>query len=208
MKTLIAVPTFDMLHTDFMRSFVDLKKPPETSYTIIKNTLIYSARNIVAANAIEAGFDRVFWMDSDMTFPPDALLKLSKDMDEGRQFVGGLYFTRRPPKIRPIIYSELSLDGNTATEMTDYPEGIVECAATGFGCCLVTVDLIKRVGDEFGSPFTPFSNMGEDIAFCWRAGQLGEKLYCDTTVKCGHIGSQEFNEAYFKAHRAGMLQEE
>ena len=105
-KTLIAVPCFDMVHTDFMESVINLEKPEGSYFTRVKNTMVYVARNIIAANAIENGFDRVFWLDSDMVFKPDTLMKLSADMDKGLDFVSGLYFTRRPP-IKPVVYSEL-----------------------------------------------------------------------------------------------------
>ena len=211
MKTLIAVPCFDTVHTDFAKSLIDLIKPPGTSYTFIKNTLIYDSRNTVAASAIEAGFDRIFWMDSDMTFPPDALVRLSQAMDEGRQMVSGLYFTRRFPNIRPVLFSKMTYtehDGVADSEAEfwyDYPDGITECEAVGFGCCLTSVDLIRRVAEKFGSPFTPFSIMGEDMAFCLRVRLLGEKIYCDTRIKCGHIGAVEINEDLFKAIRGNAV---
>lgn len=204
-KTLIAIPCFDTVHTDFAKSLIDLQKPPGTSYTFIKNTLIYDSRNTVAASAIEAGFDRVFWMDSDMVFPPDALIRLSQDMDDNNlEMVSGLYFTRRYPNIRPVLFSKMTYeehDGVADSEAQfwyDYPEGLVECAAVGFGCCLTSTLLLKAVAESYGSPFTPFSMMGEDMAFCLRVREMGEKIYCDTRIKCGHLGCVEIGEGMYK----------
>ena len=107
MKTLIAVPCFDMVHTDFMRCLIDLEKPEGTVYTVIKNTLIYNARNTIAANAVKMGFDRIMWFDSDVTFAPDTLIRLSETMDKtGGEIVSGLYFTRKMPT-RPVIFDNL-----------------------------------------------------------------------------------------------------
>ena len=200
-KTLIGIPCMSMVHTDFMDSFIKLQKPPGTSYTIIKNTLIHDSRAIIAQNAIEAGFDRVFWMDSDMIFPPDALVQLSADMDTGIEFVSGLYVSRRPPNIRPVTYKRMWYEvkeDNTyeagAVNYYDYPEGLSEVEATGFGCCLTSVDLLKRVGDKWGAMFQPIPCMGEDLSFCWRAKEMGVKMYLDSRVKCGHIGEYVFTE--------------
>lgn len=212
MKTLIAVPCFDMVHTDFMESLVNLKKPENTSWTVVKNTLIHDARNIIAVNAIEAGFDRVMWFDSDMTFKPDTLLQLSKVMDAtGVDVVSGLYFTRRPPKIKPVAFNKhwykQTEEGNVygAENFMDYPENsIVAVEAVGFGCCLTTVDIIKRVGDKFGAPFDFIPTMGEDMSFCWRAKRIGAKILLDTGTKCGHVGQYEYNENTFKAFRDGL----
>lgn len=203
MKTLIAVPCFDMVHTDFMQSLIALEKPADTSFTVVKNTLINVARNVIAKNAVKAGFDRVMWLDSDMKFSPDILMKLSADMDKGLDLVTGLYFTRKPP-LKPVIYSELSwekVDGNPdvrAGNFYDYPEGLTEIAGCGFGCCLTSVDLLNRVGERFGLPFDPLPGLGEDLAFCWRCIQIGATMYADTTVKCGHIGQMVFDELEFK----------
>ena len=210
-KTLIVIPCFDMIHTDFFDSFTKLIKPPDTSYTIIKNTMIYDARNVAAANAIEAGFDRVMWFDSDMRFEPDTLQRLSEDMDKyNLDCVSGLYFTRRMPNIKPVMYKKMwyEQDGDKidtgAENWYDYPEGLVECEAVGFGCMLTTVDIIKRVS-EFGSPFTPFSCMGEDMAFCLRVRQIGGKIHCDTRIKCGHLGTVEITENTYKSLHPNAL---
>ena len=204
MRTLIAVPCFDMVHTDFFESFALMAKPENSALTTVKNTMIYSARNIIAANAIAENFDRVLWLDFDMTFPKDMIIRLYKAMDKtGAGLVTGLYFTRRPP-IKPNIFSHLWYykdEGKKdagATMIYEYPEDIIEIKACGFGCCLTTVDLIRRVGDKFGSPFTPLDGIGEDLSFCYRVGQLGEKMYCDTRIKCGHVGYANYNEEVYK----------
>ena len=203
MNTLIAIPCFDMVDTDFMESFVNMEKPEGTSYTIVRNTLIYIARNIVASNAVQNNFDRVLWLDSDMRFPKDMIARLSEDMDEGRELVTGLYFTRKPP-IKPNAFTELwwepgedNIDTG-AEHLWTYPEDIVEIDACGMGCCMMSVDLIKKVGEKYGSPFTPIDGMGEDLSFCFRVKQLGIPMYCDTRIKCDHIGNMVYNEEYYK----------
>ena len=199
MKTLIAVPCFDMVHTDFMQSVIALEKPEDTSFTVVKNTLVNVARNVIATNAVKAGFDRIMWFDSDMKFAPDTLMRLSADMDQGLDMVSGLYFTRKPP-VKPVVYDELSWMQTEngvdvrASNYYEYPEGLVECAGVGFGCVLTSVDLIRRVGDRFGLPFSPLHGLGEDLSFCWRVIQIGAKMHIDTRVKCGHIGQMVFDE--------------
>jgi hypothetical protein len=206
-KTLIAIPSFDMVHTDLMESFTNLIKPAGTSYTNVRDTLINESRNIIAANAIKSGFDYVFWIDSDMKIPPDALTRmLAVAEDSGIDYLSGLYFTRRPP-IKPCFFKELwwqkkedeSIDTGSQFYF-DYPEGLVECAGSGFGCCLTSVELLKAVGDAFGAPFAPLDGMGEDVSFCWRVIQLGKKMYVDTTVKCGHVGQFCYDETAYRSY--------
>ena len=203
MRTLIAVPCFDMVHTDFMQSLIALEKPENTSFTVVKNTLVNVARNVIAKNAVQAGFDRIMWFDSDMKFSPDTLMKLTEDMNQGLELVSGLYFTRKPP-LKPVIYSELAWEREKdgvnvrAANYNNYPEGIAEIAGCGFGCVLTSVDLIRRVGDKFGLPFSPLEGLGEDLSFCWRVIQIGARMHVDTRVKCGHIGQMVFDELEFR----------
>lgn len=202
-RTLIAVPCMDMVHTDFLESMVNLQRIEGLSFTTARSTLIAPARNMIAASAIREGFDRVMWFDSDMKFAPDTLKRLSAHMDNGLHYVSGLYFSRRPPVI-PIVYNELwwsNKDGvceHGAKNFFDYPETLTECAASGFGCVMTSVDLLRRVGEKFGSPFAPLQGMGEDLSFCFRVIQLGEKMYFDPSIKCGHVGIQVFDETLYQ----------
>lgn len=194
-RTLIAVPCFDMIHTDFVRSLIEMEKPGNVACGFIQNTLIYNARNMIAHNAIEDGFDRVLWLDSDMILPPDAMRVLSDDMDKGLDFVSALYVRRKLPHT-PVVYDDVMWrvndDGTVevkATPYNDYPENaIFMIDGAGFGCCMTSVNLLRDMVSIYGAPFTPLMGMGEDLAFCWRAKQSGVSLFCDSNVICGHIG--------------------
>ena len=81
----------------------------------------------------------------------------------------------------------------------DYPkDDIFKVAGAGFGGAMMTVDLIKRVGDKFGLPFSPIMGFGEDLSFCVRCSELGVELFCDSRVKMGHVGLGTITEeTYF-----------
>ena len=209
MRTLIAIPCMDMVHTIFMKSLLALTKVGEVQFGMSCSSLIYDARNTLAKQAVSENFDRVLWFDSDMDFAPDTMIQLSKDLDEGRDFVSGLYFKRKAP-IEPIIYEKVGYysDKNkdeitpVAVSKHDYPEdSIFEVEGAGFGCVMMNTSLIKRVADEFGLPFSPMMGFGEDLSFCGRATQLGVKLYCDSRVKCGHVGLGTITEDTYKQVR-------
>lgn len=196
-RTLIAIPCLDMVHTDFMECMLKLDKMDNTSFTVMKNSLVYDARNLIANNAIRYGFDRVLWLDSDMVFKPDILKRLSDDMG-GRDFVTGLYFMRHTVS-KPVVYKKLwyEVTDNQASagaeHIEEYPEGIFEIAGSGFGCVMTSTRLLKALDEKYGAPFTPMMGLGEDLAFCWRATQNGFKMYCDARIKCGHIGQKVFD---------------
>ena len=207
MRTLIALPCMDMVHTVFLKALMGMDRVGDIHFSISCSSLVYDARNTLAKQAVIEGFDRVLWLDSDMDFSPDLLKRLSADMDEGREMVSGLYFKRKAP-VKPVIYKELGFwrdkekDEVTpiAIPYEDYPKDeIFTIAGCGFGGCLVSVDLIKRVGDKFGLPFSPIMGFGEDLSFCSRVSQLGVEMYCDSRVKMGHVGLGTITEeTYFQ----------
>ena len=209
MRTLIAIPCMDTIHTLFFSSYLKLKKPEdqETTTAVTVSSLIYDARNTLASLAVNGGYDRVLWLDSDMTFEPDLLSRFHADLDEGREMVCGLFFTRKAP-IRPVIYDRLEDIGpdgqlvNVSHPFEDYPrEEIFPVAGCGFGAVMMTTDLIRRVGDAFGAPFVPLPSHGEDFAFCIRARQLGATVWCDSRIKLGHAGVSIINEQTWDALR-------
>ena len=199
-KILIAIPCMDMVHTDFMISLNNLQRIGATSCAVTKSSLVYSARNSLVKQAIEKGYDRILWLDSDMAFDSDLLAKLSAHIDNGCEYVSGLYFKRTYPT-EPVLYKSIEQrqaeDGlsTDALVYADYPKDqLFEVAATGFGAVMMTTDLAKRVYDEYGLPFSPTLGLGEDLSFCLRAKSVGAKLYCDSSIKLKHIGLTSFDE--------------
>ena len=208
MRTLIAIPCMDTIQTLFFASYLKLRKPgDETVTAVTTSSLIYDARNTLAQIAVNGGYDRIFWIDSDMIFEPDLLERFHADLDEGRDMVCGLFFTRKNP-VRPVIYERLERideDGrlmNDAQPMEDYPrDSVFPVAGCGFGAVMMNVDLLRRVGDAFGPPFTPLPSHGEDFAFCIRARHLGTAIWCDSRIKLGHAGVSVINEETYNAIR-------
>ena len=186
MKVMIAVPCLDMVHTGFCRSLVNLKKPPgETIFA--QSSLVYDSRNLLSEIAIEKGFDRVLWLDSDMTFEPDFYERLAKHLDEGIEFVSGIYKTRKLPS-KMVVYETVEPTG--AISLKKCPVGLKQIEGCGFGGVLMTTNLIKEVKENFGNPFTPVVGFGEDLSFCYRVTMLGKKMYCDGSARMGHIGQK------------------
>ena len=217
MKTIIAIPCMDMVHTEFMRSLLQMKRVgDEVGFVISSSSLVYDARNNLAKQAIENGFDRILWLDSDMSFNPDLMARLMADMDENNlEIVGGIYFARKAPVV-PVCYQKVGYFHNEETEEVtpaalnyyDYPQDqLFPVEGIGFGAVLVSVDLVKRVQDKFGLPFSPILGFGEDLSFCIRARDVGATIMCDSRVKCGHVGQYIFDEAMY-AHPKDKEQKE
>lgn len=200
MRTLIAIPCMDMMHTPFVMSLTGLQVKGEIKFAYSASSLVYDSRNGLARKAICERFDRVLWLDSDMRFSPDLFRKLSDDIDEGRDFVSGLYFTRKPP-YKPVIFKKAGYEQINngvkpiAEAYYEYPkDSVFEVEAAGFGGVMMNTSLLAEVEKNFGLPFSPIMGFGEDISFCLRVKELGKKMYCDSSVKMGHVGQFVYDE--------------
>ena len=211
MKTLIGVPCMDMIHTRFVCSLMGMERVGQTHVDFKVGSLVYDSRHQITIIAMQEEADRILMIDSDMTFEPDLMKRLSADMDEGRELVAGLCFRRRMP-LEPVIYRNLdepalNKDGIPIGNLEpyyDYPrDSIFKVDGCGFGCVMMTTDLVKRVWDKFGPPFSPLPWAGEDVSFCYRVKQLGVDMWCDSRVKVGHVGQIEYTEDMFLKSREG-----
>lgn len=206
MKTLITIPCMDMVHTQFMRSLLQMTKVGEVGFALSSSSLVYDARNTLAKQAVDGGFDRVLWLDSDMDFKPDMFVNLMQDMDDNNlEIVGGIYFSRKEPVV-PVVYQKVGYyhddEQDTVTPCAlnyyEYPKDeLFPCEGIGFGAVLMTTDLIKKVQDKYGLPFSPILGFGEDLSFCIRARDVGAEIMCDSRIKVGHVGLRTYTEEHY-----------
>ena len=167
-------------------------------------SLIYTSRDQIAKKALLDEADLVMWFDSDMVFNPDTLKKMLEHIDNGADFVTGIYYRRTAP-FSPVAFKtmELNEDGTAFTwdEFDQIPDGLFEVGACGFGCVLMKSEIFVAVFSKFGQMFTPIANCGEDIAFCWRARQCGYKILADPSIGLGHIGHTVITKEFFKNYQ-------
>lgn len=202
MKILVAIPAMDSVPTQFRQALSMLQSDPEddVSISFVVGSLVYSARNNLAKTAVDLGADWVFWLDSDMVFPPDTLQRMLKTCKEKDiDFLTGVYFRRVAP-FTPVLFKEMSDDGHEAEEFKEIPKDeLFEVRACGFGCVLMKTNVIVDVFSTFMNMFTPIEGSGEDISFCIRARQCGYKVIADPTIPLGHVGHAVITRQYWEA---------
>ena len=206
MKILIAVPCMDMVPVAFCHSLAQLQKVGDCYLTMKAGSLIYTSRNSLATEAIKSEADYVFWLDSDMVFPADTLVRMmdilkKNDLD----ILTGLYFRRVAP-FSPVLFDKLEINGVEAafTEFETIPDKLFEVGACGFGCVLMRTECLYDIGGKYGGVwFTPMNNAGEDCSFCIRAREEGYHIFLDPSIACGHMGYAAVTKEFYEATKGG-----
>lgn len=187
MRLLIAIPTLDYVHVLFMEKLLKLtqlldSRGVDYEVKIKSGTLVYLAREELTAYALSEEFTHVLWLDSDMVFEEEVVDDL---YDTGKDFVCGIFHARRPGHMSCIFRTITPPD---RYKWDEYPTDTFKIKGCGMACTLVTTEILLAVKDHFGNCFTPAYSLGEDLAFCKRADELGIEIWCEPTVRVGHIG--------------------
>lgn len=194
-RILIAVPCRNDIEGDTFKSIYDQIIPPgyETSFHYFYGYAVDQVRNLIAHRAIEWGFDYVFCVDHDITFPSDTLKKL---LEANKDIVSGVYRQRVETSI------ELELFDYDLKRYPNIPvnNALIQVGACGFGCVLVKTEVFKKVGYPYFSytqAIDHTDSVSEDVDFCCKARITGSEVWADTSILCGHIGRIVFNVPKF-----------
>lgn len=198
-KILICVPCMDMVASGFAQSLAVLQKGGnETAIVFECGSLIYDARNKLAKQAIKMQADYTMWLDSDMIFNPDTMVRL---LEHNAPIVSGAYFRRSPP-YHLVAFDKCDAETREWTDLP-LPAETVKCGGVGFGCVLVRTDVLFEVAAKYKTWFEPMNGFGEDLSFCYRARECGFDILLDPSITCGHVGHIVVNEDFYKAYANG-----
>lgn len=154
--------------------------------------LVHVARSELVKTALMFGAEYVFFLDSDMIIPRDTIIRFYKYQ---KDFITALAYMRTPP-FKPCVYRGRTFDKKWL-ECYDYKQGLVEIDASGLSCCLIKMDVIKKLIDKKikaiqkrGGLFY-LDRFGEDLNFTMEFKEMGAKLYCDTSLIIDHLGAKQ-----------------
>ena len=141
-KILIAIPTARYIEADTFKSIYDLEVPEgyETTFQYFYGYRVDQVRNLIA-DWVVRGFDYLFSVDHDITFPPDTLKKL---LAHDQDLVSGVYRQRLEPQMLEI-YEPF---GTRMTTEDLYAKNwnLISIGGCGFGCVLVKKEVLAGVG--------------------------------------------------------------
>lgn len=174
-------------------------EPGSVKLKIVEGSLLEENR-IGLLNMTEG--DWLLMLDTDMTFPHDMAEQLDKHIQDGKDMVSGLYFLGyEQANNTPAIYPPELNDRTPAYRYTDYPkDSVFEIGGCGMGVCMIGKKIVddfkanQQVGQSFRRMVKMGKYVGEDLSFCYRVRDKGYKIYCDSTIKAGHLRPYALSE--------------
>jgi len=147
---------------------------------------IESIRNKLAKVVADGEHEFSMWVDSDITFPVNGIMRLFGEM-ERRSDAGvmtGLYRGRRPPNDIVCFQTEIHGDksGYVPIQVGNVAHlNLLEIDACGAGFMMVRNEVFRQ-----GARFSKVNGLSEDLSFCHSVKSLGWKVYAVPSIRCGH----------------------
>ena len=206
-KVMIAVPCGDQCASGFaqdlalLMGYTQFVKPEmEVGLYFLKGTYLPRARAALVAKALERNDTHILWLDSDMRFPKDTLLRL---LGHDRSIVAANYATRQAP-ILPTMK-----DADKAY-LFDQPEHLIPVSSAGMGCMLTATDVFRGMDKPYfaiGYNKDVDDYASEDTFFGMKAQKGGYQILVDPQLSevVRHVGAMEFEMAHTRMTRDAAL---
>jgi hypothetical protein len=213
-KLMIGLPAYD--HKVGVKMAVSLmrlaQKVLEHGITIQVSSIcgcsvVTRARNMIADEFMKSDCDSLLFIDADMTFEPDSVIRLLA-WNQTRPIVAGAYEARKEGK----VYI-LSLAGDGDNIHMD-SMGLVKAHRVATGFMMIQRKVFETLRDMhpewehkdinsdnmlygyFDFKLTREGYIGEDFLFCDRAREAGFTVWIDPTIALGHMGHHEFKSHF------------
>ena len=185
MKIAIGIATTGTVKTKTLFSVVQLvKKFPNSNLVVWEGCNVHQSRENIVMEALKSNCTHILFIDSDMLFEANVVHELLK---RDRDIIGVDTNLRK----LPLTSTVKTTDEQGNLIKNDQPDGTIEVYAVGTGFMLIKLDVFKKLKHPwFMMEHDDKGNMlvGSDMWFCRLARRSGYKIYCDSTVKVGHIG--------------------
>lgn len=204
---LLSVCTHRTIDIDALTSVMNLfgqNKHNITWCPVRGDALIDRARSRVASYFLcERKEDVLFFLDDDIVFKTEDIIKVVDDIVNGADIAGAMYVQKGTLGKTAVFF-----DGQSVMFQKNAPIVEVEAISTGFMAIhrrvfkkMVEREIVPLCVKYFGSAdFYPFFQpypilkngqyiyLSEDWAFCQRARDLGFKIFLDPSIFLGHKG--------------------
>lgn len=188
-EVLVAILTRELVTMKWALGLRNVQLPAASAIVTKSGMPFDHARNTACEDALQHGFQWLFFLDDDVVPPPDVYARLAR---HDKDIVSGLYYRRAEP-IAPVMMAYDSEGQAQWITQWSPPNSLIEADLVGAGCLLIH----RRVLEQMPKPWFEWQlgrddlqhKLSEDFAFCRRAKKdFGFSIHVDTSVACEHIG--------------------
>jgi hypothetical protein len=173
-------------------------------------SIVSRARNILVQDFMESDCTELLFIDTDINFEPEAIIRLIAWLSEPHvDVVAGIPCMRKADKVYSFV---VETKANNEFIMDDMGLVKVERAPTAFMAVKKTVfktlisnnpkwfyyddNSTRRLSAVFDFAVENERYIGEDFLFCDRARKHGFSIWADPAIKLGHMGVEEFKGSF------------
>lgn len=190
--TMVASTAFDLAR---MSAYDSRNRVGSLAFYTVSSTLIFDARERLAAAALKDGADVILWIDSDMRFPKDTVeIMLSRNVP----ILGVNAVTRQKPALPTAKNFVMITDKEGKWVKIDSrgKVGIEKVTAVGCGVQMTRREVFEKTPRPWFEFMKVNNNqwVGEDVFFCVRAHDAGFDTYVDhdLSLHIGHVGQYDY----------------
>lgn len=175
-------------------------------------SVVSRARNLLAQDMLESNCDYLMFIDSDINFEPEDILRLMAwGSDPKKGIVAAVPRTRSETKTYIA-----NLEYDDSGDLTMNGMGLVRAERVATAFMLVRREVFEKMVEAhpewkyydkrsdrvipclFDFMLTEEGYIGEDYLFCDRTRELGFDVWIDPSITLGHMGVQEYIGNYGK----------
>ena len=202
MKITLAICTNRDIKAKTLESLLNIVKGRDDIHVLVASQgyTIAENRNYAVVQAQKNNSDYLFFVDDDMTLPPDTLDKL---LAVDKDVVGVVSYSR----VLPLSPTVGLMDENGKYMPPDnfpfleIPKELFKAYFVGAGVMLIDMKVFEKIE----KPYFAFETYeedelkgmvrnGEDGVFCDKVRKAGMEVWCEPTIEVGHLGTYEYKK--------------
>lgn len=207
LKIVVGIPTAtNYFHRKFVQSLMSLQYPTncDVDINIVSGYQLPFSRNSIIQHVLEINSDYVFFIDSDMVFPPDSLIRLLK---HNVDICHALSFRRTLPYYPCLFKWDTENKCYITVDYFESKDDLISVDAAGSACTLINTSVYKKMRRPYY--YYHEHTFSSDLTFSMNVKKLGYDIFVDRTLKIGHIGAEiEVTEEQYLATLSSTSKEE
>lgn len=200
-NVLIATPSYDgKLDVWYVNSLItslnlcSLKNINLIPLWMSYDSLIQRSRNDLLQIAYNEKFDDIIWIDADIEWNPEWILKL---LEYEEDVIGGTYRKKTDEvEIYTVKTENIYKNKNNLIEVEGLGMGFIKMSNKAFTSLYENAEEYENENKKSRNVFEVVVDngklIGEDICVCKKLRELGFSIYLDPNMTCNHIGIKKY----------------